>query len=171
MLRTLLWAEKGFHFWIRSEYIEKVSLFGIVQGSVFEDLRKECVEHLCKFNFPGYAIGGVSVGEPKEDRFRITALTASLLPEEKPRYLMGVGSPEDVLWAISCGVDMFDCVMPTRNARNGCLFTSHGKMNIRNAKYVRDYNPIDKECTCPVCKRYTRAYLSHLYRAKEITAL
>lgn len=171
MLRTVHWAERGYQLWKNSEAQARVSLFGIVQGSVYEDLRKECVELLSKLDFPGYAIGGVSVGEPDEDRFRITEITASYLPVHKPRYLMGVGSPEDVLWAIQCGVDMFDCVMPTRNARNGSLFTSHGRINIRNAKYVRDFQPIDEECNCPVCKRYTRAYLSHLYRAKEITAL
>ncbi len=170
MRRTLIWERKGFEYWKEQKGKTTSYLFGILQGSVYEDLRKGCAEELCEMDFPGFAIGGVSVGETDEERHRITEFSSQLLPEDKPRYLMGVGAPEDILWAIRCGVDMFDCVMPTRNARNGCLFTTHGKLNIRNARYVHDFNPIDEECDCPVCRRYTRAYLSHLYRAKEILA-
>lgn len=169
--RTIKWAERGYKCWRDSEGEGRTCLFGIVQGGVYEDLRKVCAEAICAIDFPGYAIGGVSVDEPDEEKERIISYTTPLLPENKPRYLMGVGSPEDLLFGIYWGVDMFDCVMPTRNARNGCLFTYKGKVNIRNAKYVKDYTPIDENCSCPVCKRYTKAYLSHLYRAKEISAL
>lgn len=147
------------------------ALFGIVQGSVFEDLRRESAEATVALGFPGYAIGGVSVGEDKPLMQQAVAWTAPLLPEDRPRYLMGVGPPEDMLDAIEQGVDLFDCVMPTRNARNGTLFTEQGKINIRNARYVRDFGPIDPACGCPVCRKYSRAYLSHLYRAGEISAL
>ncbi len=170
MRRTIVWEKKGFEYWKERNGKSHSQLFGILQGSVYEDLRVKCAGELCGMDFPGFAIGGVSVGETDEERHKITEISAQLLPENKPRYLMGVGAPEDVLWAIRCGVDMFDCVMPTRNARNGCLFTSHGKLNIRNARFVHDFSPLDEECNCPVCKRYTRAYLSHLYRAKEILA-
>ncbi len=170
MQRTIVWEKNGFNFWKEKREQAYPQLFGILQGSVYEDLREKCAAELCSMDFPGYAIGGVSVGETDEERWRIIETSAALLPADKPRYLMGVGAPEDVLWAIRCGVDMFDCVMPTRNARNGCIFTSHGKLNIRNACFVRDFNPLDEECDCPVCTRYTRAYLSHLYRAKEILA-
>lgn len=171
VFRTIKWAERGYRIWENEGGVSTSYLFGIVQGGVYEDLREKCVKALCEIEFPGYAIGGVSVDEPEEEKKRIINFTTPLLPEDKPRYLMGVGSPEDLLFGVSCGVDMFDCVMPTRNARNGCLFTSKGRVNIRNAKYVRDFTPLDENCNCPVCKRYTKAYLSHLYRAKEITAL
>ena len=147
------------------------ALFGIVQGSVFEDLRRESAAGLVDLNFPGYAIGGVSVGESKEEMIQAVEWAAPLLPEEKPRYLMGVGPPEDILNAIERGVDMFDCVMPTRNARNGSLFTSTGKLNIKNARFARDFGPLDAACDCPVCRTYTRAYLHHLHRAGEILSL
>ena len=153
------WEERG---------QEDQALFGIVQGNVFEDLRRESVERTVEIDFPGYAIGGVSVGESKEEMMRVVEWCAPMLPEDKPRYLMGVGPPEDFLNAIQRGVDMFDCVMPTRNARNGSLFTSHGKLNIKNSRYRKDFAPLDPECGCPVCARFTRAYLSHLYRAGEI---
>jgi queuine tRNA-ribosyltransferase len=150
---------------------ERQALFGIVQGSVYHDLRTESAACMTEMDFPGYAIGGVSVGESKEEVREVVAHTAPLLPGHKPRYLMGVGPPEDFLNAVEQGVDMFDCVMPTRNARNGCLFTSQGKLNIRNKRFGSDFGPLDPECSCPVCRRYTRAYLSHLYRAGEILAL
>ena len=149
----------------------KSNLFGIVQGNVYEGLRVECAQALRAMDFPGYAIGGVSVGESKEEMRAVVGWTAKELPEEKPRYLMGVGPPEDFLDAIELGVDMFDCVMPTRNARNGSLFTSQGKINIRNAKFLKDFGPLDPACSCPVCRTYTRAYLAHLFRCGEITAL
>ncbi len=147
------------------------ALFGIVQGSTFEDLRRESAAGTVALDFPGYAIGGVSVGESKDEMVAAVEWTAPLLPREKPRYLMGVGPPEDVLEAVQRGVDMFDCVMPTRNARNGSLFTSTGRLNIKNQQYRTEFGPLDSTCDCPACKRYTRAYLSHLYRAGEISAL
>lgn len=147
------------------------ALFGIVQGSTFEDLRRESAERTVALDFPGYAIGGVSVGESKEEMAAAVEWTAPLLPKGKARYLMGVGPPEDVLEGVQRGVDMFDCVMPTRNARNGSLFTSTGRLNIKNQQYRTDFSPLDPACDCPVCRTYTRAYLSHLYRAGEISAL
>ncbi len=170
MQMTLRWADACKRRW-EERHAAHQALFGIVQGSVFLDLRTECAEALSAMDFPGYAIGGVSVGESKEEMVSVVEATAPLLPENKPRYLMGVGPPEDILEAIERGVDMFDCVMPTRNARNGGLFTSQGRLNIKNAQYARDFRPIDPECTCPVCQTYTRAYLAHLYRAGEILAL
>jgi len=174
-------AEKSMrmtHDWAvqcRARWIERAvpgqALFGIVQGSVFDDLRRESALGLVDLDFPGYAIGGVSVGESKEEMIRAVECAAPLLPEEKPRYLMGVGPPEDILNAIERGVDMFDCVMPTRNARNGTLFTSAGKLNIKNARFARDFGPLDANCKCPVCRTYTRAYLHHLFRAREILSL
>ncbi|MCC6152688.1 MAG: tRNA guanosine(34) transglycosylase Tgt [Candidatus Hydrogenedentes bacterium] len=147
------------------------ALFGIVQGSTFEDLRRDSAAGTVALDFPGYAIGGVSVGESKEEMVAAVEWTSPLLPIEKPRYLMGVGPPEDFLDAVQRGVDMFDCVMPTRNARNGSLFTSKGRLNIKNQQFRTDFSPLDPACDCPACKRYTRAYLSHLYRAGEISAL
>lgn len=147
------------------------ALFGIVQGSVYPELRRECAEALVALDFPGYAIGGVSVGEGKAEMVAAIEAAAPHLPEDKPRYLMGVGPPDDLLEAIERGVDMFDCIMPTRDARNGSLFTSQGKLNIKAARYLNDFGPPDPACECPVCRRYTRAYLSHLYRAGEILAL
>lgn len=170
MRMTVDWAEKCKQQWIARNAASQ-ALFGIVQGSVYENLRTECADALVAMDFPGYAIGGVSVGESKEDMRSVVGWVAPRLPENKPRYLMGVGPPEDFLDAIELGVDMFDCVMPTRNARNGCLFTSEGRKNIKNAQYARDFAPLDPECRCPVCQKYTRAYLSHLYRSGEILAL
>jgi queuine tRNA-ribosyltransferase len=170
MRMTVAWAEKCRRRWVERERPQQ-ALFGIVQGSVYPDLREECADALTAMDFPGYAIGGVSVGESKEEMAEVVGWTAPRLPEDKPRYLMGVGPPEDILEAIEQGADMFDCVMPTRNARNGSLFTSQGKINIKNAQYARDFHPIDPACACPVCRTYTRAYLAHLYRAGEILAL
>jgi len=170
MRMTVAWAEKCREHWEKRR-ARNQALFAIVQGSVFDELRAECAEALTAMDFPGYAIGGVSVGENKEEMAAVVAATTPRLPDGKPRYLMGVGPPEDMLDAIEQGVDMFDCVMPTRNARNGSLFTSQGKLNIKNAKYINDFAPLDPACGCPVCRRYSRAYLSHLYRSGEILAL
>ncbi len=145
------------------------ALFGIVQGGMFEDLRDVSLQALTDIGFHGYAIGGLSVGEPKEDMLRILAHTAPKLPVTAPRYLMGVGTPEDLVHGVSHGIDMFDCVMPTRNARNGWLFTQNGDIKIRNAKYRHDTGPLDPECQCHTCRHFSRAYLHHLQRANEIT--
>jgi len=147
----------------------KNALFGIVQGGMFEDLRDESLQQLTDIGFHGYAIGGLSVGEPKEDMLRILEHTAPRLPADAPRYLMGVGTPEDLVQGVSNGIDMFDCVMPTRNARNGWLFTQHGDIKIRNAKYRDDTRPLDPACQCHTCRHFSRAYLHHLQRANEIT--
>ena len=153
------------------------ALFGIVQGGMMEDLRQESLDGLAELDFHGYAIGGLSVGEPKEDMNRILAFTAPRLPEHKPRYLMGVGTPEDLVEGVSQGVDMFDCVMPTRNARNGWIFTRFGDIKIRNSRYRDDLGPIDESCACPVCTprahgddrpAYSRSYLYHLQKVQEI---
>ncbi len=144
------------------------ALFGIVQGGMYEDLRTESLNGLCDINFDGMAIGGLSVGEPKEDMQRILTHTAPRLPTNKPRYLMGVGTPEDLVYAVSEGIDMFDCVMPTRNARNGHLFTRFGDIKIKNARFKTDTGPLDPSCTCYTCKNFTRGYLHHLFRCGEI---
>jgi queuine tRNA-ribosyltransferase len=142
--------------------------FGIVQGGMYEDLRDESLEALTQIGFDGYAIGGVSVGEPKEDMARIVAHTAPRLPAASPRYLMGVGTPEDLVASVAHGVDMFDCVMPTRNARNGWLFTRFGDVKIKNARHRDDPRPLDERCGCYACRNFSRAYLHHLHRANEI---
>jgi queuine tRNA-ribosyltransferase len=146
----------------------KNGLFGILQGGMHEDLRDASQAGLEAIGFDGYAIGGLSVGEPKEDRSRILAHCAPRLPAEKPRYLMGMGTPEDLIEAVLAGIDMFDCVMPTRNARNGWLFTRHGDIKIRNAKYRADTGPLEEGCACYCCRGFTRAYLHHLQKANEI---
>lgn len=155
------------------------ALFGIVQGGMMEDLRQESLDSLVAMDFPGYAIGGLSVGEPKEDMLRILDHTAHRLPENKPRYLMGVGTPEDLVEGVAQGVDMFDCVMPTRNARNGWIFTRYGDVKIRNSRYKDDMQPLDASCGCPVCSpashgddrpAFTRSYLHHLNKVQEILA-
>jgi queuine tRNA-ribosyltransferase len=144
------------------------ALFGIVQGGMYEDLRDESLAGLDEIGFDGMAIGGLSVGEPKEDMARILAHTAPRLPTHKPRYLMGVGTPEDLVNAVQAGIDMFDCVMPTRNARNGHLFTRFGDLKIKNAAHRHDTRPLDESCTCYTCTNFSRAYLHHLFRAGEI---
>ncbi|MFZ3221955.1 MAG: tRNA guanosine(34) transglycosylase Tgt [Rugosibacter sp.] len=144
------------------------ALFGIVQGGMHEVLRDESLAELKDIGFDGYAIGGLSVGEPKEEFTRILAHTAPQLPQDKPRYLMGVGTPEDLVFAVGQGIDMFDCVMPTRNARNGWLFTRHGDIKIKNAQYKADTRPLDETCGCYTCQNFTRAYLHHLHRTGEI---
>ena len=147
------------------------ALFGIVQGVTFRDLREKSARELVAMDFPGYAVGGLSVGEPKEIMYEVLDYTVPLLPENKPRYLMGVGSP-DALWeGVARGIDMFDCVLPTRIARNGTAMTSRGRLVIRNAAYTRDFSPLDPECACPTCQQYTRAYLRHLIKAGEILGL
>ena len=165
MMLTLKWAKRC-KFAHRNE---KQSLWAIVQGSIYPDLRKECVERLVEMEFSGFGIGGLSVGELNNEMYDTVEHTVQYMPTDKPRYLMGVGTPEDLIENIERGIDMFDCVMPTRNARNGTLFTSFGRMNIKGAKFKEDELPIDPECQCLTCKTYSRAYISHLFRAREIT--
>jgi len=143
-------------------------LFGIVQGGTDKDLRRESVEQIMEIGFAGYALGGLSVGEPKSETYDVTESTAALLPHDRPRYLMGVGTPEDLGECVARGIDMFDCVMPTRNARNGSVFTSQGKLVVKNARYARDQTPLGPACECMVCRRYSRAYIRHLFMAHEI---
>ncbi|MFO0440750.1 MAG: tRNA guanosine(34) transglycosylase Tgt [Betaproteobacteria bacterium] len=144
------------------------ALFGIVQGGMYEDLRDESLRELTTIGFDGYAIGGLSVGEPKADMLRILRHTAPRLPADRPRYLMGVGTPADIMAAVSAGIDMFDCVLPTRNARNGWLYTRHGVIKLRNARYRDDLSPLDPDCACYTCRHFTRAYLHHLQRVNEM---
>lgn len=146
-------------------------LFGIIQGGMHKDLRKRSAEETIEIGFEGYAIGGLSVGEPQDLRDEIVEFTTPLLPEDKPRYLMGVGEPQELWEAVEKGIDMFDCAMPTRNARNGQVFTSRGKVVIKNAQYKEDFGPLDPECECYTCRHFSRAYLCHLFRAGEILAL
>lgn len=144
------------------------ALFGIVQGGMYEDLRRVSLQNLEEIGFDGYALGGLSVGEPKEEMLKTLSEIMPHMPQNKPRYLMGVGMPQDLVEGVLRGVDMFDCVMPTRNARNGHLFTSQGVVRIRNSRFQNDMNPLDPECNCHTCTHYTRAYLHHLFRAREI---
>lgn len=167
MRLSLRWAKRSKNAF--NELANPNALFGIVQGGMFEDLRKESLDGLVDIGFHGYAIGGLSVGEPKEDMQRVLQHIAHQLPDNAPRYLMGVGTPEDLVYAVSQGVDMFDCVMPTRNARNGWLFTRFGDLKIRNARYKDDTRPLDPSCSCHTCSHFSRAYLHHLHRANEIT--
>ncbi|MDP2197829.1 MAG: tRNA guanosine(34) transglycosylase Tgt, partial [Sulfurimicrobium sp.] len=164
MRLSLRWAERS----KKAHEGNPNALFGIVQGGMHEPLRDESLHELVNIGFDGYAIGGLSVGEPKEDMLRILAHTAPKMPANKPRYLMGVGTPEDIIDAVSQGIDMFDCVMPTRNARNGWLFTRFGTVKIKNAQYRLDTAPLDETCTCYTCRNFTRAYLHHLHRLGEI---
>jgi queuine tRNA-ribosyltransferase len=146
------------------------TLFGIVQGGTDKDLRRESTEELLEIGFEGYAIGGLSVGEPKGETHDVAEFTARLLPQDRPRYLMGVGTPEDLMECVARGIDLFDCVMPTRNARNGCVFTSEGKLVIKNSRYARDAKPLDPACECEVCRRYSRSYIRHLFVVGEMLA-
>ena len=172
MERTVRWFDRAHkHFEQNGGPENGQNLFCILQGSIFENQRAECLEKMTKFDPPGMAIGGLSVGEPKEDRQRILETLLPQMPEDKPHYLMGVGTPEDILEAVELGVDMFDCVMPTRNARNGTIFTRFGKMTIKAARYSEDQKPIDDECKCPACQRYSRAYIRHLLSVGEILGL
>ncbi len=165
--RTGHWAQRSLSSHLRRDQ----ALFGIVQGGVYQDLRNLSAEGLVELDFPGYAVGGLSVGEPKELMYEILGGTVPLLPSEKPRYLMGVGSPDALLEGSRLGIDLFDCVLPTRIARNGRVMTSRGYLNVRNAVYATDMGPLDEECGCPVCRQYTRAYLRHLFNAREILGL
>jgi queuine tRNA-ribosyltransferase len=150
---------------------KKQMLFGINQGSTYEGLRIENMQRIAELDLDGYAIGGLAVGEPKEEMYRIIAAVAPYMPQDKPRYLMGVGTPGNMLEAVSMGIDYFDCVMPSRNARHGHLFTTEGIINLNNAKYERDTRPIDEQCGCPTCKRHSRAYIRHLFKAGEMLAM
>ncbi len=163
-LLTTRWAEKCLKVRGRMD----PPLFGIVQGGMYRDLREESAKDLTEMGFQGYAIGGLSVGEPKSMMQEVLEWTTPLLPEDHPRYLMGVGTPEDILYATIQGIDLFDCVLPTRNGRNGMLFTSKGKISIKQAQYAEDPRPVDESCRCYTCRNYSRAYLRHLYLANEI---
>ena len=164
MERTTRWAKRC----KEAHATENQALFGIIQGGFFEDLRKKSAEDLIALDLPGYAIGGISVGEPKEEFLKMLYYTTPLMPKDKPRYLMGVGTPDYLIEAALAGIDMCDCVLPTRIARNGTALTSHGKVVVRNATYERDWTPLDPECDCYTCKNYTRAYIRHLVKANEI---
>ena len=163
--RTIRWAKrcKEAH-----KDVERQSLFGIIQGGMYRDLREKSVKEMTEIDFPGYSIGGLSIGEPKEIMYEVLDYTVPLLPDNKPRYLMGVGSPDCLIEGAIRGIDMFDCVLPTRIARNGTAFTSHGKLVVRNAAYAEDFRPMDEECSCYACRNYTRAYIRHLIKANEI---
>ena len=165
--RTHRWAERCRAAHNRPDQ----ALFGIVQGGVFGDLRAQSATFLSGLDFPGYAVGGLAVGETKAQMYDTLAATVPLLPADKPRYLMGVGAPEDILEAVAAGIDMFDCVLPTRIARNGSLFTPEGRINLRNARFSEDQGPVQEGCTCYTCRTFSRAYLRHLYKAGEISAL
>ena len=171
---TLRWTERCLDRHIRlTEESDgpRQALFGIVQGSTYPDLRVHCADRLVEMDLPGYAIGGLAVGEPKSVMRSIVSDVVPHLPDEKPRYLMGMGYPEDLIDAVSRGVDMFDCVLPTRNARNGTVFTRRGKLTVKNARYAWDFSPIDPACLCYTCQNYTRAYIRHLFQVGEILAL
>jgi queuine tRNA-ribosyltransferase len=166
MHRTIRWAEQAFRHYRKFE--TKQALFPIVQGAMNKDFRVECAEKLLELNAPGYAIGGLSVGEPREESLAMTEVTTPLLPKEKPRYVMGVGKPEELIEYVARGVDMMDCVMPSRNARNGCLFTSEGRVIIKNSRYRDDRGPLDPACGCYTCRNFSKSYLRHLFLAGEI---
>ena len=162
--RTHAWAERCLAAHSRPDQ----ALFGIVQGSVYPDLRRESAATLSALDFPGYAIGGLSVGEPKEEMHRMLDVTTPLLPESKPRYLMGVGSPEDLVECVARGIDMFDCVLPTRVARNGALLTRDGRLPIKSSRFALEERPVEEDCDCYTCANFSRAYLHHLFRAEEL---
>ena len=164
MERTTRWAKRC----KEAHKTTNQALFGIIQGGFYEDLREKSAKDLIELDFPGYAIGGISVGEPKEEFIKMLKYTTPLMPENKPRYLMGVGTPDYLLEAAMAGIDMCDCVLPTRIARNGTAMTSHGKVVVRNATYAEDFSPLDPECDCYTCKNYTRAYIRHLVKCNEI---
>ncbi len=170
---TLDWAARSLEAFHRSEplYGYDQALFAIVQGSTYPEVRRQSATALVEMDFPGYAIGGLSVGEPKEAMFEMTEICTQILPADKPRYLMGVGKPEDLVKAIELGVDMFDCVMPTRNGRKGTAFTWKGPLVVKNATYKEDFRPIDNECGCYTCRNFTRAYIRHLFKAEEILGM
>ncbi len=165
---TLEWAKR-----CRDAHkdVDRQALFGIVQGGIYDDLRIQSAEELMKMDFPGYSIGGLAVGEEKEDMFRITELLNDVLPKNKPRYLMGVGTPRDIITNIRNGVDMFDCVMPTRNARKGSVFTWQGRLILKAARYKEDFTPLDPDCNCYTCRNFSRAYLRHLFSVDELLGM
>ena len=163
---TIEWAKRSIK--AREDYPIK-ALFGIVQGGVFDDLRKEAAERMSELEFDGFAVGGLSVGEPTEDMYRAADIVSNILPKDKPRYAMGVGKPENIIELIDRGVDMFDCVMPTRNARNGTLFTKYGIVNIKRQEYKNDESPIEEGCRCYTCRNFSKGYLRHLMKAKELS--
>jgi len=165
---TLDWAARGK---LTHKNTKQQALFGIVQAGIYEDLREESAKKLMEMDFPGYSIGGLAVGEKKEDMFKITKFLNNILPIGKPRYLMGVGTPGDLLNNIENGIDMFDCVMPTRNARNGTIFTWNGKMIIKSARYKEDFSPIDENCQCYTCRNFSRAYIRHLFNVNELLGM
>lgn len=173
LARTQRWLVRSRDAWLGAEppFGERPALFGIAQGGLHADLRRRAIEEAAALDLPGYALGGYAVGEEPEEMWEGVARHAPELPREKPRYLMGVGTPEDLLAGIAAGIDMFDCVLPTRTARNGLLFTRRGRLNVKNARFADDEGPIDAECECPTCRKFTRAYLRHLFRAGEILAL
>ena len=175
MQMTLRWAERCLerHLQLTAERTHRPpqALFGIVQGSIFPDLRARCADHLAAMDLPGYAIGGLAVGEPRQEMFTAIDATLPHLPSCKPRYLMGVGLPNDLVETVAAGIDMFDCVIPTRNARNGTIFTSTGRLRIKNARFAEDFAPLDETCQCKTCRHYTRAYIRHLFQTNEILGL
>ena len=173
LVRTTRWAKRARQHFLENEQLYpgvRQWQFGIVQGATFADLRRESARQLLDLDFPGYAVGGLAVGEPHTSTCEMTNEVTALLPPDRPRYLMGVGKPEQLADYVALGIDMMDCVLPTRAARHACLYTSEGRVLIKNARYAADTRPIDPQCSCSVCKRYTRAYLRHLFAAGEITA-
>lgn len=165
LYRTIRWAERCQKSHAKPD---TQALFGIIQGGMYKDLREESVREMVKMDFPGYSVGGLSIGEPKDIMYDVLDWTVPLLPENKPRYLMGVGSPDCLIEGAIRGIDMFDCVLPTRIARNGTVFTSKGKVVVRNAEYAEDFSPLDDECDCYACRNFSKAYIRHLFKAKEI---
>ncbi len=175
VVRTGDWAKRGFERWQKLIETDKnrdtsPSLFGIIQGGIFSDLREKSAEEILNIDFPGYAIGGLSVGEPKTEMFKILDKILPMLPSKKPRYLMGVGKPEDIVRAVAMGTDMFDCVIATRNSRNASVYTWQGKMSLKARYYAEDSRPIDPNCNCYTCRNYSRAYIRHLFSAGELLA-
>jgi len=169
MERSMRWARRSREaFGEGAEHAANAALFGIQQGSMAEDLRRASAEALIDIGFDGYAVGGLAVGEGQEEMFRVLDFAPAMLPVDKPRYLMGVGKPDDIVGAVVRGIDMFDCVLPTRSGRNGQAFTRDGPLNIRNARFAEDTGPLDADCACPVCMQWSRAYLHHLVRAGEM---
>lgn len=166
--RTSRWAERGLNHHIKTGHDKHQALFGIVQGGEYQDLREQSAKDLVSMGFPGYSIGGLSVGEPKPLMYKVLEDIVPLLPSDKPRYLMGVGSPDALIEGVIRGIDMFDCVLPTRIARNGTTMTSKGRVVVKNQKYARDFTPLDPECDCYTCRNYTKAYIRHLFKTDEI---
>ncbi len=175
MRRTLRWAERCIkrHQELSAQRTHRPpqALFGIVQGSVYPDLRRTCAQELIQMDLPGYAIGGLAVGEPRDSMFGMIRETTPLLPNSKPRYLMGVGLPNDLVEAVGAGVDMFDCVVPTRNARNGTVFARNGRLRLKNAAHAEDPQPLESDCACKTCSHYSRAYLRHLFKTNEVLGM